>query len=922
MKYISLTARQLLPVVATVLLFTVALFVFVLPRVETSIVKNRQCQCRELTQSVWSILSSYKRSEWAGQMSREEAQRQAISRIREMRYGNDMSGYFWINDLELKMILHPYRPDLEHTDLGDYRDPSGKYIFRDIVRLVRDSTEGFVRYAWARPNDSDHITDKVSYVKLFKPWGWVVGTGVYSDDIKAQVRDLRNYMILISFIVLLIATGIAAHLAISNFRLEAFRKQTDGEILNANKELRKRDMEMTRTNAELKASEKQLAVAYEELVTVNQRLIAGERALREREEHYRTLFEKASDAIMILDQGCFVDCNKRTLELFDCRREDILGKRPYELSPRMQPDGRLSEEKAREKVEAALKGEPQLFEWEHRRPDGTPIDAEVNLNEIILPGRSMILAMVRDISDRKKAERAVRESEQKYRMVADNSREAIVVIQDGTIKFFNRRLIEMTGCDNDELLDRPFVELIHPDDRTAVLDRCLSHQDSEKPPGISVNRFLDKNDNIRWVDITAVRINWDDQPATLNFINDITEKKQAEDDRRQLEEKLKRAERMESVGILAGGVAHDLNNILGPLVGYPDLIMMKLAADHPVRKQVKMMGSSAREAAELIQDLLTLARRGRYEMEPTSLISVIYHYLESPGYLKLSEENPKISSRFEIDPSVGNILGSAGHLSKMVMNLIVNAFEAMPDSGVITIGLSQDYLEQLRGGYDDIEPGEYLMLRVADTGIGIERDNLKRIFEPYFSKKKMGTSGSGLGLSVVYGIVKDHHGYYDVFSESGKGTEFILYFPLIKDPVRDEDDTTGDFGGRERILVVDDNPVQRDMAVQLIGSFGYNVAAVSGGTEALAYLETNRVELVVMDMVMEDNCDGLDCYRAIKKISPDQKAIIVSGYSATDRVDQMQLLGAGTFVKKPYTRDAIGRAIREELDRRTPLKVS
>ncbi|MCP4705132.1 MAG: response regulator, partial [candidate division Zixibacteria bacterium] len=406
-----------------------------------------------------------------------------------------------------------------------------------------------------------------------------------------------------------------------------------------------------------------------------------------------------------------------------------------------------------------------------------------------------------------------------------------------------------------------------------------------------------------------------------NYLAMAIERKQMINQKISLQEELERAQRMESLGILAGGVAHDLNNMLGPLVGYPELILMKLPEDSPIRKQVKRIGRSAKDAADVIQDLLTLARRGRYEMEPTNLVEVVEFYLDSPSHQKLAEERPEITINCDFQDKQLFINGSSPHLSKVVMNLIVNASDAMATSGDLSISVTQESLDKLYGGFNKIEPGNYTILKVRDTGMGIEGEDLDKIFEPYYSKKKMGSSGSGLGLSVVYGIVKDHHGYYDIFSSKGKGTEFILYFPAIEKPANSIIDPKDEIGGQETILIIDDAPEQRDIATEFLSSLGYNAVTAENGHKAIDYLSHNQVDLIMIDMIMEKDFDGLDTYRQIVKMHPGQKAIVVSGFSATERVDEMLALGAGAYVKKPFTFGALSKAIRDELDRPEDSKV-
>ncbi len=383
----------------------------------------------------------------------------------------------------------------------------------------------------------------------------------------------------------------------------------------------------------------------------------------------------------------------------------------------------------------------------------------------------------------------------------------------------------------------------------------------------------------------------------------------------ELQQKLERARRMESLGALAGGVAHDLNNMLGPLVAYPELILMSLDENSPIRADVERIGKAATDAANVIQDLLTLARRGRYEMEPLDLVQTVKDYLESPSARDTRKRKPEVDLIVNLpeDPTI--IMGSPTHLSKAIMNLFVNAFDAIEVSGTVTLTVSRRHITQLSSGFSRVEPGDYVMLEISDSGVGIPPENISKVFEPYYSTKTMGRSGSGLGLSVVYGIVKDHKGYYDILSDVGQGTQFQLFFPECEENTRETAPDLSNCNGNESILVVDDVEDQRRLAKRLLSSFGYDVYTVVSGEEALKFIQRRAVDIVVIDMVLQGDFDGLDTYRHILKLYPQQKAVIVSGFSKTERVEEMKQIGAGAYIRKPYTRRTIGKAVRDELDR-------
>lgn len=528
------------------------------------------------------------------------------------------------------------------------------------------------------------------------------------------------------------------------------------------------------------------------------------------------------------------------------------------------------------------------------------------------------LVTLEDVTERKAAVRKLREGRELLRATLESAADGILVVdENGRATHFNARFAEMWRVgsellargDDSELLNYVYDQLEDPD---AFINKVKQlYQTTEE--SFDTLHFKDG----RVFERFSCPLVQDSRIAGRVWsFRDITARVRAQEQQMRLQERLERAERMESLGILAGGVAHDLNNMLGPLVGYPELILMRLPDDSPYRKQLTRISTAAQEAADVVQDLLTLARRGRYEMAPTNLNSVVEAYLDSPNYARLIESRPNVNVTARLRSDLSNIAGSTPHLSKVIMNFVVNAFDAMPDGGNLTIETEQRYFDKLQGGHDKIDPGEYVVLRVRDTGQGIDDKDLGKIFEPYYSRKKMGRSGSGLGLSVVYGVIKDHKGYYDIFTKVGVGTEFVVYFPVTGQTVEEDEVTHITHQGHEKILVVDDMEDQREMAADLLSSLGYDVMTAATGREAIEIVRQHRADLVVLDMIIEKDFDGLDTYREIVKHQPGQKAVIVSGFSATARVREAQKLGAGEYLKKPYTRDAIGRVVRAELDRK------
>ena len=405
--------------------------------------------------------------------------------------------------------------------------------------------------------------------------------------------------------------------------------------------------------------------------------------------------------------------------------------------------------------------------------------------------------------------------------------------------------------------------------------------------------------------------------ANIDLRHEIKVRERAEHERRRLEMQLAHSHRMEAIGTLAGGVAHDLNNILSATVSYPDLILMDLPEESPLRAHILLIQQSGKKAAAIVNDLLTLARRGVVAPEVINLNQVINNYVGSPEFEKLIEFHPNAKIESNVETNLLNIMGSPVHLSKTVMNLVSNAAEAMADGGNIFITTENRYIDKPIRGYDTVREGDYVVFTISDTGKGIPVGDIERIFDPFFTKKKMGRSGTGLGMAVVWGTVKDHKGYIDIQSIERKGTTFTLYFPVTRKEISGKEKALPMeeyMGNGEAILIVDDVKEPRDIASRILKRLGYSVTSFSSGEEAVDYMKDNSADLLVLDMIMDPGIDGLETYKRILDLHPNQKAIIASGFSATEQVHEVQKIGAGAYIKKPYTLEKIGIAVKTELD--------
>ena len=522
------------------------------------------------------------------------------------------------------------------------------------------------------------------------------------------------------------------------------------------------------------------------------------------------------------------------------------------------------------------------------------------------------------IEEHRTTEKALQQSEQRYRTIFEN-------ILDTYFRITADGIITEISPSGARLLDYDSTDGLNGKD--LVRDLCTDVEEGQKFQAELMEHGRVAHFEIRlnrrdgatvFVEVMA-HIVFDESGragGAEGMIRDISERKKSWEAQRRLEDQLVRARKMEALGLLAGGVAHDLNNVLSGVVAYPELLLLDLPADSSLKEPLKAIQSSGQRAAAIVQDLLTLAQRGVLQTEVLNLNSVISEYMISVEYQKFKQTNPSVDMTVNLAPELMNIRGSQIHLCKSVANLIANAAEAQPSGGKIHVSTTNRYVDQAIYGYDTINEGDYAVLKVQDFGIGISSEDMERIFEPFFTKKAMGRSGTGLGMALVWGTIQDHNGYIHVHSTPDVGTTFELYLPVTREAVRDDVepiDIDACLANGEKILIVDDINYQREIASCMLQKLGYATHAVASGEEAVEYIQNNEVDLIVLDMIMDPGIDGLETYRRIKKLRPDQKAIIASGFSEGTRVKKAQKLGAGAYVKKPYTIEKIAQALQAEL---------
>ncbi|ADW18632.1 PAS/PAC sensor hybrid histidine kinase [Desulfobulbus propionicus DSM 2032] len=503
-------------------------------------------------------------------------------------------------------------------------------------------------------------------------------------------------------------------------------------------------------------------------------------------------------------------------------------------------------------------------------------------------------------------------SEKRFRQLAQATWEGIIIYDRGTLLQTNSQLCKMFGYAETELLGKQIFDVLL--DRNTI--RALEFPADPETIGPFEARGVKKDGTTFPVEFRVKHIDYQGRQVQVAAIRDVTDSEIALKQKTSLMEKLADAQRMESLGLMASSVAHDLNNILAGIVTYPELLLMDLGEEFKYREELLMIREAGKRAAAVVNDLLTVARGATCKKEVQNVNDLITGYLNSVEFREISQRYPQIKVTPYLESALHNISCSTMHLTKSIMNLVNNAAEAIQARGQIILATKNVQLTAPHHGYETIEPGEYVMISVEDDGPGISPQDMRQIFSPFYSKKVMGRSGTGLGLAVVWNTIHDHGGFIDVIS-STTGSTFSLYFPVSKfgayKPTQPTPVISQYQGNGERVLVVDDQKSQREIASRLLSRLGYQPLTVPSGEEAVEYIKKTPVDLVILDMLMDPGINGCETYEQILRHVPGQKAIITSGYSNAEEINRAMNLGISQFVKKPYSLYELAQALKTEM---------
>lgn len=823
--------------------------------------------------------------------------------LRPIRF-QDGRGYFFVYDMQGNNILLPHSPHLEGKNLWDLKDSKGLYTIRRFVRVIREKNEGFLTWHWYKPGNTEYMSEKIGFSKYFKPLDWWIGTGEYVADVEADIQaETLEWINKIRF-------GDEGYIFAYDF---------DGNTLAHYKQ---ENLGINRWDHTDPTGRK----VIQELIDIARKpkggfltYVATIKPSTNKPSEKLSYVRSIPEWKWMIGAGVYIDDIERLLAI---QKSEL---RARVINHLVLVGGLLigiliiAIFLARRLSRKTFDNLREFLTFFQRSAIvSTPIDdSRLDLAEF----KTLARTANQMVEARNKAVSELRESRERLELALASTEQGLWDwdIEAGHV-IWDKRLVRIMGYDLSEV--RPSVdswfERVHPKDRKKASESMKAHLKGIAGKHRAEFRIQTKSGDWKWILDQGKVIERDENGWALRMVGtclDITARKEAEVEREALQEQLNRSKKMEALGLLAGGVAHDLNNVLSGIVSYPELILMDLPQDSRLRKPMETVQKSGIKAAAIVQDLLTLARRGVVSREVVNLNDIIADYMGSPEFETLRAFHPDVDVETDLQDDLNNIEGSAIHLKKTVMNLVSNAAEAHEGPGLIQISIRNKYVDRPIEGYDTVRTGDFVVLEVKDQGMGISDNDIQHIFEPFYTKKIMGRSGTGLGMAVVWGAVQDHNGYIHIESSKtppDQGTTISIYFPATQKTSAGEAGQANPAsyqGSGQTILVVDDVPEQRQIAKEMLEKLNYQVVSAESGEAAIAYLAENQVDLVVLDMIMDPGMNGLETYRRILALHPGQKAVIASGYAETNRVREALSLGAGAYIKKPYSLADMGKAL-------------
>ncbi|MFN2355583.1 MAG: cache domain-containing protein, partial [Desulfopila sp.] len=673
----------------------------------------------------WIISASSYRTEFNELLDPEDLRETVLS----LRFGEN--GYAYLFQTDGELLIHPRLKNFNVFDQAAL--PSG------FARRMVQEKSGILQYSWRNPDEAES-RKKIAVFETLPEYDWLVVSSAYAAEVLKPVYIARLVAHGATLMYLLVASMASFYLS------RRLTRPVDAMLEQLDKNSQSGEHGFLPVLAEDELG--RLAREFNDFLST---LEKQSETIRHEQKRYQSLFEANLDAVLLLRGAVIINCNPATVDIFEAEPDDIIGKTIYDFSPPKQVDGVDSDVLGQRIIGQGSSSAHQTFEWIHITASGKKFDAEVRLKFFDTDTKgTLLLAYVRDITERKRAEEAVRQSELRYRQIIENANDAIFIAQKEYIVFANKKATVLSGYSGVELIGQHLGRLIHPGDLAVVVDNQVKrvYGDADLPAAYDF-RLIAKDETEVTVQTSTIVVDWDGEPATLNFLRDIS-------DQKKMEIALEQAQKMEAIGTLAGGIAHDFNNLLMGIQGRISLMMVQEEVSDEQRAQLRAIEEYVKSAAGLTQQILGFARGGKYTPIPIDINSFI-----AKSSSMFGRTRKEIEVQVELCDAPVVVEADRSQLEQVVLNMYVNAWHAMPDGGRLMIRTEEVRLDMDVCRFHQVPPGRYAHIAITDTGCGIEQSIRQRIFDPFFTTKHK-NRGTGLGLASAYGIIHNHKGFITV----------------------------------------------------------------------------------------------------------------------------------------------------------------
>jgi PAS domain S-box-containing protein len=1041
-KTVSGSLRILIPLYVTYAIFFVSIFLIFIPQQKKQLLDQKKETILQLTHSALSLLSELDLKIKKRETTPERARSEAINHIRNIRFGPEGKDYFWINDMHPFMVMHPYRPDLEGRDLRLFKDAAGNYPFVAMVKMVMNNDSGYVNYYWQWKDMPQKVAPKISYVKGFSPWGWIIGTGIYINDIDQEIKSIRQKFLQIFGSILVFIILLSLYITKQVIQIEQ-KKNLAEEARNLEALMLKKLFEL---NQMTKASMNTLTeFALEEAINLTQSQI-GYLAFLNEDESQLTMHTwskqtmkqcEIEDKILIhnvADTGLWAEAarSRKPIIINDYANFSSSGKKGY-------PEGHV---KILRVMNVPIFDGDKMVALTGVGNKNTDYNAsDARQLELMMDGIWKILQRKRAVVD-------LRKSEERYRLLADNATDGIWIfhLSDFTFSYVSPAMEELSGYTPAEFIGLEMGDHLTQKSLNRISAVISAELDRDLEDGVDAKRFrvlelemIQKSGVTIWIEVNARFLrNYRGIPdRILGVTRDITHRKELEKKliqsntdlrlaqkiagvgnwsldpetdvrvwsdvlyqifeqdpklgphsfadlqkifvgkwwkiyrsavqsaidegfpfdmefelvlpsgkvkwvdvicepepkagpcghylrgtiqditgRKKMEARIQQTEKMEALGTLAGGIAHDFNNILSSIFGFTELAKLTSNGDEETLNNLNQVLAAGCRARDLVKHILTFSRKSDAQKNLVQIVSLAKECLT---FLKASI-SPNIEIKMHFSQPDSRVLADPTRLYQVFMNLFTNAAYAMKEKGgVLDITLkSIDIVADGASRIKDITPGRYVQLTVSDTGCGIPKSVIEKIFEPFFTTKVKG-EGTGMGLSLVYGIIKEMKGTIWAYSEPGLGSTFQILIPEHTDGIGTDEnkDIELPITGKGRILIVDDEPAIIEWTSQMLMALGYEVVGMNNGLDAVEIFKQDPMgfDLILTDLIMP-GMTGLVLSTLIKSQRADIPIVLCTGFSEELSEERLKACGISDMVMKPIIAGDLSRIINDSLNKK------